>query len=254
MDVNVSTMWITAALLLSIRFGVVLYLAPNITVAKIPPRVLVMMVLALSVGLLAVANVQLIEINNVMTLIRAAFSELLLGSLLAFGMVAMFAAFLLGGRIVDFQMGFGIASLLDPATHTEAPVMGTILNLLAVMVFYAMDLHHYLIRGLAFSIETIPPGTWLGDFDVAAVIAHFGAMFTFAIAVVVPIILSIFLLDLGMAVMARTMPQVNVFIVSIPLKIFTGLTVFALTLHTLPAIMTRIFENMYLFWQAVLVR
>ena len=252
MEVNVSIMWITAALLLSLRFGVVLYLAPNLAASKIPPRIMVMLVLAMSVGLLAVANVQLIEINNSMSLIRAAFSELLLGALLAFGMVAMFAAFLLGGRIVDFQMGFGIASLLDPATHTEAPVMGTILNLLAVMVFYAMDLHHYLIRGLAFSIEMIPPGTWVGDFDMAAVISHFGAMFTFAIAVVVPVILSIFLLDLGMAVMARTMPQVNVFIVSMPLKIFTGLTVFALTLYSLPSIMKKIFETMYLFWQAVL--
>lgn len=252
MELNISIAWIMAVLLLSLRFGVVVYLAPNFAVSKIPPRILIMLVVGLSAGLLAVAQVQLIDIPNSTALIRAALSELLLGAILAFGLVASFAAFLLGGRIVDFQMGFGIASLLDPATHTEAPVIGTILNLLAVMVFYAMDLHHYLIRGLAFSVEMIPPGTWLGDFDVAVVIAHFGAMFVYAIAVVVPVILSIFILDVAMAVMARTMPQVNVFIVSLPLKIFTGLTVVALSLHTLPPLMNHLFEDMFLFWQAIL--
>jgi flagellar biosynthetic protein FliR len=164
----------------------------------------------------------------------------------------MFAAFLLGGRIVDFQMGFGVAGLIDPATRTQAPLIGTILNLIAIMVFYTLDGHHYLLRGLAFSVEKIPPGAWLGDFDLAVVIAHFGAMFSFAIAIVAPVIFSILLLDVGLAVMARTMPQMNVFIVSLPLKIFTGLSVTALSMHTFTPLMEKIFEAMFVFWQNIL--
>jgi flagellar biosynthetic protein FliR len=250
--VDVTIGWITAVLLLTLRFGVVLYLAPPVAVAKIPNQVMVLWVIALSVGLLVIANVQPVAINDLGTLVKAALSELLLGSLLGFGLVAMFAAFLLGGRIVDFQMGFGVAGLIDPATRTQAPLIGTILNLIAIMVFYTLDGHHYLLRGLAFSVEKIPPGAWLGDFDLAVVIAHFGAMFSFAIAIVAPVIFSILLLDVGLAVMARTMPQMNVFIVSLPLKIFTGLSVTALSMHTFTPLMEKIFEAMFVFWQNIL--
>lgn len=252
MVLDVTIGWITAVLLLTLRFGVVLYLAPPVAVAKIPNQVMVLWVIALSVGLLVIAKVQPVAINDLGALIRAALSELLLGSLLGFGLVAMFAAFLLGGRIVDFQMGFGVAGLIDPATRTQAPLIGTILNLIAIMVFYTLDGHHYLLRGLAFSVEKIPPGAWLGDFDLAVVIAHFGAMFSFAIAIVAPVIFSILLLDVGLAVMARTMPQMNVFIVSLPLKIFTGLSVAALSMHTFAPLMEKIFEAMFVFWQNIL--
>jgi len=252
MVVDVAISWITAVLLLTVRFGVVLYLAPNIAVAKIPNQIMVLWVIALSVGLLLIANVQPLAINDLGVLVKALLSELLLGSLLAFGLIAAFAAFLLGGRIVDFQMGFGVAGLIDPATHTQAPLIGTILNLIAIMVFYTLDGHHYLLRGLAFSVEKIPPGAWLGDFDMALVIAHFGAMFSFAIAIVAPVIFSILLLDVGLAVMARTMPQMNVFIVSLPLKIFTGLSITALSMHTFAPLMEKIFESMFVFWQNIL--
>lgn len=252
MQVDVTISWITAALLLSIRFGVVLFLAPPVAVAKIPGQVLVLWIVALSVGLLVISGVQPLEINSLDGLIRAALSELVLGSMLGFGLVAMFAAFLLGGRIVDFQMGFGVAGLIDPATSSQAPLFGTILNLIAIMVFYTLDGHHYILSGLAFSVEKIPPGVWIGELNIAAVIAHFGAMFSFAIAVVAPVIFSILLLDVGLAVMARTMPQMNVFIVSLPIKIFTGLSIAALSLHTVVPLMEKVFEAMFVFWQDIL--
>lgn len=251
MIVDVATSWLLAVLLLSLRFGVVLYLAPNVAAAKVPNQVLVLWVIALSLGMLWVSDVQLIPIHDLGALIKAALSELLVGALLAFGLLAMFAAFTFGGRIVDFQIGFGIAGLIDPATRTQAPLIGTILNLIAIMVFYTLDGHHYLLRGLAFSVEKIPPGSWLGELNIAAVVAHFGAMFSFAIAIVAPVIFSILLLDVGLAVMARTMPQMNVFIVSLPLKIFTGLSVAALSLHTITPLMERIFEAMFVFWEQV---
>ncbi|MCW8931133.1 MAG: flagellar biosynthetic protein FliR [Gammaproteobacteria bacterium] len=252
MAVDVSIAWITAVLLLTVRFGVILYLAPMVAAAKVPKQILVLWVVALSVGLLLVSNVSLIEFNDVAELIKAMLSELALGALMAFALVAAFAAFLLGGRIVDFQMGFGVAGLIDPATNAQAPLIGSILNLIAIMVFYSLNAHHYLLRGLAFSIEKIPPGAWLGDFDIAVVIAYFGTMFSFAIALVAPIIFSILLLDVGLAVMARTMPQMNVFIVSIPLKIFTGLSIAALSLYTITPFMEKIFEAIFVFWQSII--
>jgi len=253
MTVEVGISWLTAVILLSVRFGVVLYLAPVISAAKIPKQIIVLWLVALSVGLLAVTNPPLMEFSSLAGLIRSMLAELVLGSLLAFGVLAAFAAFLLGGRIVDFQMGFGVAGLIDPATNTQSPLMGTILHLIAIMVFYTLDGHHFLLRGLAFSVEKIPPGMWMGELPISLVVAHFGAMFSFAIAIVAPVIFSILLLDVGLAVMARTMPQMNVFIVSLPLKIFTGLSVMALSMHMMAPLMERIFETIFIYWTNVIV-
>lgn len=253
MSIEVGISWLTAVILLSVRFGVVMFLAPNISSSKIPGQVLVLWVVALSVGLLAVTKPPLIEFNELSGLILSVLSELVLGSLLAFGVLATFSAFLLGGRIVDFQMGFGVAGLIDPATRTQSPLVGTILHLIAIMVFYTLNGHHYLLRGLSFSVEKIPPGVWLGELPMSLVVAHFGSMFSFAIAIVAPVIFSILMLDVGLAVMARTMPQMNVFIVSLPLKIFTGLSVAALSMNMMAPLMEKIFETIFVFWTSVIV-
>lgn len=253
MSIEVGISWITAVILLSVRFGVVLFLAPNISSSKIPGQVLVLWLVALSAGLLAMVAPPLIQPENLAVLFKLMLAELVLGGLLAFGMLAAFSAFLLGGRIVDFQMGFGVAGLIDPATRTQAPLMGSILHLIAIMVFYTLDGHHYMLRGLAFSVEKIPPGVWIGELPISLVIAHFGAMFSFAIAIVAPIIFSILLLDVGLAVMARTMPQMNVFIVSLPLKIFTGLSVAALSMNMMAPLMGKIFEEIFIFWTNIIV-
>jgi flagellar biosynthetic protein FliR len=177
-----------------------------------------------------------------------------IGGLMAFGVVAAFAAFLLGGRIIDVQMGFGVASLIDPTTRSSAPLLGTFLNFLAVVTFFAIDGHHLIIRGLAFSLEHIPPGTSLGEINIGAVVAHFGAMFIFGVMVVAPALIAILLLDIGLAVIARTMPQVNVFIVSLPLKIFVGLAMTAISLPYLGSVMKRIFESIFSYWESVVAR
>jgi flagellar biosynthetic protein FliR len=149
-------------------------------------------------------------------------------------------------------MGFGVATLIDPATRSQAPLMGTFLNLLAVMLFFAVDGHHMLIRGLVFSLAHIPPGASLTDINPAVVISQFGAMFVYGLIIVAPTLFSILLLDVGLAVMARTMPQVNIFIVSIPLKIFVGLFVTAASLHYMGPKIATIFESIFIYWQRLM--
>jgi flagellar biosynthetic protein FliR len=149
-------------------------------------------------------------------------------------------------------MGFGVATLIDPATRAYAPLLGTFLNLLAVVIFFAIDGHHLLIRGLAHSFELVPLGVPLTEFNIAAVITHFGSMFVYAAAIAAPVVVSLFLLDVALGVVARTMPQVNVFIVSIPLKIFIGLAVFALSLQFMTPLMKNMFESIFRYWEKIL--
>jgi flagellar biosynthetic protein FliR len=185
-------------------------------------------------------------------LTRAFLQEALLGALLAFGLFAAFGAFLFGGRILDFQMGFSVANLIDPVTNAQSPLIGSILKLMAIVIFFSLDGHHLLLRGLLYSLEKIPPGGAFFEMNLKAVVEQFGLMFVFGIALVAPAVVTLLLLDVGMAFMARTMPQVNIFIVGLPLKIFVGLTVLALSLKFLGPLLNRIYESIFRYWEAVI--
>ncbi|MES9816745.1 MAG: flagellar biosynthetic protein FliR [Candidatus Thiodiazotropha endolucinida] len=243
---------ITAALLVATRVSPLFLLTPLFAITRVPARVRVLFVLALSAVLTAGIGVMPIDPPTTLSeLTHAMVNELILGMILAFGLFTAFGAFLFGGRIIDFQMGFGVANLIDPATQSQAPMLGTVLNLMAVMTFFLLDGHHLLIRGLVYSLQKIPPGSSLHEVDVQAIIAQFGVMFVYGLAVVAPVVAVLLMLDVGMAVAARTMPQVNMFIVGFPLKIFMGLLVLALSLNYMGPLLEKIYASIFLYWQRV---
>jgi flagellar biosynthetic protein FliR len=245
--------FISAIILLFIRLSASLLLTPLFSIAQVPVHIRTFFLLSLA-GIL-VASLQLtpaIVPYTIGDLFQAGLYELIIGALLAFGLFAAFGAFLLGGRILDFQMGFGVASLVDPATQTQAPLLGTILNLTAVATFFLLDGHHMLIRGIAYSLEKAPLGQGVGQLQIDVVITQFGRMFTHGLMIVAPAVFVILLLDAGLAVAARTMPQVNIFIVGLPLKILVGSIVLAFSLGYFGPLLNKIFESLFRYWEQVL--
>ena len=84
--------------------------------------------------------------------------ELLLGASLAFGFLVAYAATQIAGRVLDVQLGYGAAAVLNPTTQAPAPLIGTVFGMAAVAVFLAIDGHQVLIRALALSVETLSAG------------------------------------------------------------------------------------------------
>ena len=253
MSVTVEVVWILAVALAALRIGAVFVLTPLFSFGGVPANVRVLFVLGLAALMVGGLNIQTLAVpTSLGHLVLAAISELVLGAFLAFGLFTAFAVFQLAGRIMDMQLGFGIATLIDPATRTQAPLLGTFLNLVALATFFAIDGHHLLIRGFAFSLEHIPPGTLLTNVDSGAVIAQFGGMFVYALALAAPVMFSVLLIDVVLAVVARTMPQMNIFIVGLPLKIFVGLVILAISLNYMAPFMARVFEDLFNYWHNLL--
>ena len=254
MQVHVDPAWIVAVLLVSIRFGAVFLMTPVLGSAQLPVHVRVFFVLALSATIVSAAGARVLDVPvQPGDLMIAALGELMVGALLAFGLFAGFGAFLFGGRLLDMQIGFGVANLIDPATKSQSPLLGTGLNLLAGLLFFAVDGHHMIVRGLAYSLERFPPGAFVGQFDLAVVVAMFGSMFTFGVALVAPVVFCLFLIDVGMAVISRTMPQVNVFFLAISIKIFAGLMILAISIQYMAPLMHRIFASIFGYWERILI-
>lgn len=250
MDIEIGMEWLMGTVLVAIRVAGVLMLTPVLAITRAPTRVRIMFVLVLAAMLVTSAQVPAVRPPATLgQLAEMSAHELVVGALLAFGVFAAFGAFLLGGRILDYQMGFGIASLIDPATNTQTAMIGVVLNMTAVMFFFSIDGHHMLIRGLAYSLQQLPPGTSVLEMSLGRIVAQFGSMFVFAVTVVAPALFSVLLLDACLAVAARTMPQVNIFFVSFPLKIFVGLTVLAVSMRFMAPVMEKILGSIFVYWQ-----
>lgn len=244
---------ITTVLLVSARLAGLLVMSPLFQFASVPSTVRLLFVISLSAGIVLSAKIATVSLPTTLAeLGLALLTEVFVGAVLAFGLFAAFGAFLFGGRVLDFQMGFGVANVIDPSTNVQAPMIGTALNLMALAVFFALDGHQWLIRGVVYSFNRIPPGGAFQTMSLQAVAAQFGVMFMYGLAVVAPAVITLLLVDVAMAVAARTMPQVNVFIFALPIKIFLGLLVLALALRNVGPLLNRIYESIFYYWDRVL--
>ncbi|MCP4469652.1 MAG: flagellar biosynthetic protein FliR [Gammaproteobacteria bacterium] len=253
MDLRTDLILLTTILLVFTRLSALFLLTPLFSLAPVPARIRVLVLLALATVLVAVVPpAVMVSYPTIPALAGAMLSELVIGALMAFGLFAAFGVFLFGGRIIDFQMGFGVAKLIDPATNSQSPMLGTALNIMAVATFFLLDGHHLLMRGIVYSLEVLPPGRGLSQMSLGSIVAQFGLMFSYGLALVAPVSFTLLLLDVGLAVAARTMPQVNMFIVSLPLKILVGLTVLALSLNYLAPLLEKVFASIFIYWEVVL--
>jgi len=255
MSLTLDTGWLVVVFLVSMRLGALFVLAPGLGAIQAPGPFRVFLVVALAAALVPLVQIPASAhaiAGSPGALLSSALNELVVGALLAFGLFAAFGAFMIAGRAIDVQIGFGVASLLDPVSRTHGPLLGTALNLTGLAVFLAADGHHLLLRGLALSFERVPPGGGLPGFDLGAIAAQFGVAFSLGLAIAAPVLALLLMIDLGLSVMSRTMPQWNVFFVSMPAKIFAGLAVLALSIPHLGPVMNRLFASVFRFWDQVL--
>jgi flagellar biosynthetic protein FliR len=253
MAIDIDPAWMMAVFFTALRLGVVLMMTPIFSNLNGLVTVRVLLTLSLSALLVSGLGPRLpppaLELGPVLL---AALAELVTGLTLAFGVFAAFGAFSVAGKILDVQSGFGLGNVYDPVTRAGAPLFATLLNLAAVAVFFGMDAHHALLRGMAFSLREVAPGSGFHELDAEAVIRQFGLMFSLGVALIIPVMLCLLLAETGLAVVSRVLPQMNVFVVGVPVKIVVGLAVFALTMGTLQPVMARVYASIFIYWEQVL--
>lgn len=251
MDIDPS--WAVSVFLLALRLSVLLVMTPIFSSLSGLVTVRVLFTLALAVTLVSGLGVRAAAAPLTLgALALASISELALGATLAFGVFAAFGVFSVAGKILDIQSGFGLGSVFDPVTQAGSPLFATMLNLLAVAVFFGLDGHHALLRGMAFSAQQLAPGTGFSMLSVEPGIRQFGLMFSLGLALIAPVMFCLFLVEMGLAVVSRVLPQMNVFVVGIPVKIVAGLAMFAVTIGAVAPVMGRVYASIFTYWEQVL--
>ncbi len=150
--------------------------------------------------------------------------EVGVGLVLGFLTQLAFSALQLAGQLIDMQMGFGIVNVIDPQYGTQVPVVGNFKYALALLFFLAVDGHHTLLRALASSYQALPlgPPVLTGPF-YAHVFSAAGMMFVNAFKIALPVVGALYIADFALGIIARTVPQMNVFVVGMPLKVGVGI-------------------------------
>jgi len=176
----------------------------------------------------------------------AVIREVLVGLSIGMGATLIISGIQMAGQIADTQMGLGMANVIDPMTNTQVSVMGQFYNMVAILVFLGVDGHHMLIRALVDSFSVIP----LGHANFTPALADkmmnlFAQMFFIAFRVGAPVIGALFITNMALGVVARTVPQMNVFIVGMPLSLGVGLLITASSMTFFVYVMQGIIHGMY---------
>jgi flagellar biosynthesis protein FliR len=157
---------------------------------------------------------------SVFTLIQ----EVLIGLIMGFVVNLTFYAIQIAGYYLDTTMGFGVINILDPNTGAEVPLMAQLNNILGMLIFLAINGHHTLIMSLIQSFEVVKPGMlFMKKEAVSLFLEAFANMFYLGFKIAIPIVGTIFLVDVALGVIAKLIPQVNVFMLGFPIKITLGL-------------------------------
>lgn len=211
---------VTGTLLLSLRLGPLLTLAPPFTQLRVPLRMRVVLVLTLAASLST-----MVPVAQASSLIVASAGELFLGMLLAFGFQAGFAGLDFAGRALDIQAGYGLALVIDPATSSQAPLFGTLLSLTASLVFFLANGHLELMRTLGALTRMLPPGSPLMPIMPAKLVAFLGGSVLIGVGAVAAPMLALFLVDVVIAYLSRALPQINALLLGLQVKTMVTLVV-----------------------------
>ena len=163
-----------------------------------------------------------------LTLLTETFTGIALALIIQF----FFAGIQLAGQLIDTQMGFGIMNVVDPLSGTQAPILGNFKFVLAILVFLQIDGHHQFIKALFDSYESFPIGQsfLFSPHFMQTYLVYFGNIFIIGCKLSMPIVGTLLVTDFVLGIMARTVPQMNIFMVGMPAKILIGFFVLLVTL------------------------
>ncbi len=170
--------------------------------------------------------------------------EALVGLALGYITNLVYISIQMAGQLADIQLGFSMASLYDPLTQSRVSLYGRMYNWIGLVLFFSINGHYYLLYAIIQSFSFIPVGlTKLQGINIGEIAVVFSKSFLIAFQIGIPLILVGFMTDIIMGFIARTIPQLNVFILGMPLKVLVGLIAFVILLPEVSNLIISVFED-----------
>ncbi len=164
-----------------------------------------------------------------------ALTEVVIGLVLGLAANFMMEAPMMAGQILGVQMGYSLASLFDPLTQADTPVLGELHRLAALLIFLQLDVHHWLLRAVASSFAYLPAGAAPAGFAAAGGLLHAaGGIFLAGVQIAAPGLVATMVADVGLGFLGKASPQLPVLFLGLSLKNLLGLAVMAMVVGYWP--------------------
>ena len=179
------------------------------------------------------------------TILGAIAVEAIVGAIMGLGIMVLFGALQFTGQLIGIQMGFAIANVVDPTTFQQVGVLSQFLNLLGLMLFVSLDGHLLVLQALFESTQLIPLGTGNpnGSLIIGELVTYGSKIFSMGLRIGLPVVGVVLLVNVGLATLARTVPQVNIFILGFLITITIGIIILGLALPSTAFVFGRFLEE-----------
>lgn len=237
-------------LLIFLRVVTLIGMLPVLDTRGVPVLFKGGLALGMSAALLPALNLAPPPLLGPVPLGLASVGEFLLGALMGLSVRLLFTGVQMAGQLAGFQMGFAVANIFDPVSSAQVSLPAQAYNLFATLIFLTVDGHHRLLMALAESFRRVPPaaGVWSGA-GAGPFAALAGEMFELSIRVSAPVLVALLLTSIALGIVARTVPQMNVYFVAMPISIAVGLLFMALSLPFVWLVLRDVFAGL---WRDVL--
>jgi len=206
-------------LLILIRVASFVWISPGFSFRGMPQVVKVVLAAGLSIAVYGLSSTPITSLSTGMFLLTI-LKEILVGVAIGFITQLFFSGIEMAGNFVDFQVGFSMAMAYDPILGVNTSYYGQIYYWISMLIFFIADVHHHVIRTLVRSFEVVPitqfSFPYLGTEGIVQIFVY---VFEIALNLAFPLIVVALLAEVILALLSRTVPQINVLILGMPLKI-----------------------------------
>ena len=242
-------------LFIFIRITAFMVISPVFSQKGIPN--ITKMIVAAALMIVTISSVSNFDpIDNLFLLAFVVWKEVLFGLAMGFLSQLVFTGVEIAGQMIDFQVGFSMAQAFDPTFGMMTSQYGKLYYWLTLMMVFLTNLHHYLIKGVINSFQLVPIGAVnMEGTTVEGVIKLFSLTFEMAINLAAPLVVSAVIVDLLLGMLSRTIPQINVLMMGMPMKTTISFIMFLLilpsTLEYLVKILPKSIQYMNEFIRAI---
>ena len=237
-----------------LRMSIVLFMTPVFSGSQVPMNVKALIALAL-------ANILYLPLHGTVpplpfelaAMVKIVIGEVVFGIIVALSFLIIFAAFQFAGELMSFQMGFGMAQVVDPQSGTQTTVFSGLFQLIAVLIFLSLNGHHLVLKALVQSFATIPVGGFtVTSNTLSKLVLLSGQLFVIGIKMAAPVMAILLLTHVGLGLMSKFAPEINILIVSFPLTILLGVVFLGLSISIWGNAMQQYLENLFHFLKGIM--
>lgn len=229
-----------------IRISSIFLTAPLLGSRNTPGLVKISFAFLFAMLLYPVLDRNIVIPQDTLTYFNMIFNQVLVGVSIGFSAYMLFAAIQLSGQIIDLQMGFGIVNVIDPMSNTQVSIIGQFQFILGMLIFMAINGHHYLFQAVTDSFRFAPINSvGITEATMSKFADLFYNLFIIAFKIAGPATIALILTNVTLGMIARTIPQMNVFIVGLPLNILVGLSAVLISLPILVNLFNTLLNSMW---------